>query len=94
MLDSKPLPLRTGQAILRAMRPEDAAAYAAGTDDPMVRQFAHLPEPKYTEESVRTLIQGTIQEGLDRGDLAMLTIADPTNDDFAGSLVLFDVEGD
>lgn len=90
MLDSTPLPLRTDQAILRAMRPEDAA----GTDDPMVRQFAHLPEPKYTEESVRTLIQGTIQEGLDRGDLAMLTIADPTNDDFAGSLVLFDVEGD
>ena len=94
MLDSTFLPLRTDRAILRAMLPQDAAAYAAGTADPAVRQFAHLPEPEYTETSVRTFIEGTIQEGLDRGDLAVLTIADPDSDDFAGSLVLFDVEGD
>lgn len=71
------------------MRPEDANGYASGAADPAVREYAHLPEPGYTEASVITLIQGEIHEGLERGDLAVLTIADPGTDAFAGSLVLF-----
>jgi len=73
------------------MRRGDAAAYAAGTADPLVRRWAHLPEPTYTEASVALLIDGAVREGLDRGDLAVLAIADRETDCFAGSLVLFDV---
>lgn len=91
MLDAQLLPFRTTRAVLRAMEQADAAAYAAGTKDPLVRRFGHLPEPEYTESSVRSLIDGPIDEGLRSGDLAVLTIADPGTDEFAGSLVLFDV---
>ena len=35
---------------------------------------------------------GSIRDGLERGDLAVLAIADPMTDKFAGSLVLFDVK--
>lgn len=94
MLDASLLPLRNKGAVLRAMRPTDAGAYAAGTADPAVRQYAHLPEPEYTEASVKALIEGTIREGMERGDLAVLTVADPADDAFAGSLVLFGVEED
>ncbi|HIY65373.1 MAG TPA: GNAT family N-acetyltransferase, partial [Candidatus Agrococcus pullicola] len=73
------------------MEHKDAAAYAVGADDPRVREFAHLPEPEYTEASVSRLIDGVIREGLFRGDLAVLTIADPGTDEFIGSLVLFNV---
>lgn len=90
MLKASLLPLRDDQVALRAMHPKDASAYAAGTDDPAVREYAHLPEPKYTEDSVLALIDGPIKEGLERGHLAVLTIADPVTDDFTGSLVLFD----
>src|SRR5699024_4533774 len=41
----------------------------------------------------RALIHGSIRDGLERGDLAVLTIADPATDDFAGSLVLFGIVG-
>lgn len=94
MLDATLLPLRNDRAVLRPMRTEDAGAYAAGTEDPAVRRYAHLPEPEYTEESVTTLIGTSIHEGLIRGDLAVLTIADPVTDAFAGSLVIFDVSDD
>lgn len=93
MLDSMLLPLRNDRAVLRAMRRGDAAAYASGTADPSVRRYAHLPEPEYTEASVTALIAGAIRDGLDRGDLAVLGIADPATDAFVGSLVLFGVEG-
>lgn len=92
MLDARFLPLRSDRALLRTMRPSDASAYASGTGEPSVRQLAHLPEPEYTEASVTALIEGAIREGLERGDLAVLTIADPATDAFAGSLVLFGVE--
>lgn len=94
MLDARLLPLRSDRAVLRAMYPTDAGAYAAGTADPSVREFAHLPEPEYTEASVTALIEGAIGAGLQRGDLAVLTIADPDTDEFAGSLVLFGIEAD
>ncbi|APX32638.1 hypothetical protein BH708_07810 [Brachybacterium sp. P6-10-X1] len=71
------------------MHPQDASAYAAGTDDAAVREHGHLPEPEYTEDTVLALIRGPIRDGLGRGDLAVLTIADPSTDDFVGSLVLF-----
>ena len=94
MLDATLLPLRNDRAVLRAMSLSDAGPYASGTADPSVREFAHLPEPEYTEASVTTLIQGEIGAGLRRGDLAVLTIADPDTDAFAGSLVLFGIEAD
>ncbi|AHD20157.1 acetyltransferase [Rhodococcus pyridinivorans SB3094] len=91
MLNTRLLPLRNDRAQLRAMIGDDAAAYAAGTADPLVRRYAHLPEPAYTEASVAALIDGEIRHGLERGDLAVLTIVDPETDRFAGSLVLFDI---
>jgi RimJ/RimL family protein N-acetyltransferase len=91
MLDSRLLPLRNDRALLRSMRVDDAGAYAAGTEDETVRKFAHLPEPEYTPRSVTALIDGPIRDGLERGDLAVLTIADLATDAFAGSLVLFGV---
>lgn len=93
MLKASLLPLRDDQVALRAMHPKDASAYAAGTDDPAVREYAHLPEPKYTEDSVLALIEGPLREGLASGDLAVLTIADLATDDFVGSLVLFGPTG-
>lgn len=92
VLDRGLLPLRNGQAVLREMQPGDARAYAVGTTDRIVRRYAHLPEPEYTEDSVKALIAGPIREGLERGDLAVLTIAQPGSDIFAGSLVLFGAE--
>lgn len=89
MLDALLLPLHNNRVRLRAMRPEDAAAYATGTTDTLVRSYAHLPEPEYTEASVTGLIEGEIHDGLERGDLAVLTIADPATDAFVGSMVLF-----
>lgn len=89
MLDSSLLPLRNDQVVLRSMRTDDAGAYAAGANDAAVREYGHLPESQYTKDSVLALVQGPIREGLDRGDLAVLTLADPSTDDFAGSLVLF-----
>lgn len=94
MLNADLLPMRSDRAVLRPMRTEDAGAYAAGTEDTAVRRYAHLPEPGYTEESVTALVGGTIREGLESGELAVLTIADPATDVFAGSLVLFDVSDD
>lgn len=94
MLDPNLLPLRSSRAVLRPMRLDDARAYAEGTADPLVRKYAHLPEPEYTEASVSELIQGEVSKGLARGDLAVLAIGDPATDNFAGSLVLFDVTSD
>jgi RimJ/RimL family protein N-acetyltransferase len=94
MLRSDLLPLASDRARLRPMRAEDAVAYAEGTDDPEVRTHAHLPAPHYTPASVRAMITQDAEPGLARGDLAVLTIADPGTDVFAGSLVLFDVAED
>lgn len=94
MLDADLLPLAADRARLRPMRAEDAAAYAVGTADPAVRAHAHLPEPHYTPESVRAMITESVEPGLARGDLAVLTVADAGTDAFAGSLVLFDVTED
>lgn len=91
MLDATRLPLRSEHAVLRAMHTGDARPYAEGTADASVRRYAHLPEPEYTEASVTALINGAISEGLERGDLAVLAISDPSTGEFAGSLVLFDV---
>lgn len=92
VLDSKLLPLENEQAKLRAMSHDDAAAYAEGTKDQSVRLYAHLPEPEYTAESVARIIEEQISPGLESGELAVLTIADPDTNDFAGSLALFDVD--
>ena len=89
MLEPTVLPLQNSRARLRPLTCDDATAYAAGTDDEAVREFGHLPEPEYTETSVIELVDGVIREGLERGDLAVLTMADPATDAFGGSLVLF-----
>lgn len=94
MLDTTLLPLSTETIRLRAMHSADAKAYAAGTEDEAVRTFGHLPEPEYSEASVLSLIDGPISEGIARGDLAVLTIADAATDEFSGSLVLFGPQSD
>lgn len=94
MLDVALLPLRNGHARLRQLRHDDAGAYAAGTADPAVQRYGHLPEPSYTPTSVKAMIDGEIHAGLERGDLAVLAIAEAETDEFAGSLVIFDVSKD
>ncbi|WP_256840040.1 GNAT family N-acetyltransferase [Ornithinimicrobium faecis] len=94
MLDITRLPLQDGTVRLRPLTRADAAAYAEGTTDPAVRARAHLPEAEYTPESVAAMADGVVREGLQRGDLAVLTIADAGTDEFAGSLVIFDVSQD
>lgn len=91
MLDSRLLPLQGERVRVRPLHARDAAAFAEGTADPAVQRYGHLPEPEYTPESVRTMIERDAAPGLARGDLAVLAIADPGSDAFAGSVVLFDV---
>lgn len=93
MLDSSLLPVQDDQVRLRPLHPRDAAAYAEGTKDPGVQEYAHLPHPEYTPESVRQMIKHDAEPGLQRGDLAVLSIADAATDRFVGSLVIFDVRG-
>ncbi|MGK4188078.1 GNAT family N-acetyltransferase [Rothia koreensis] len=94
MLDVALLPLRNGHARLRQLRRDDAVAYAVGTADPAVQKYGHLPEPYYTPTSVKAMIDGDVRAGLERGDLAVLAIAEAERDEFAGSLVIFDVSDD
>ncbi|MGO3320212.1 MAG: GNAT family N-acetyltransferase [Microbacterium gubbeenense] len=86
--------MRTEHGRLRQRPHGEAAAYAAGTDDPAVQRYGHLPEPTYTPTSVKTLIDGEVRAGLERGDLAVLAIAKAETNEFVGSLVIFDVSGD
>ena len=88
------LPVSDGMVSIRPMSAEDAAAYAAGTDDELVQRYAHLPLKQYTPELVRDLIDGVIADGLRQGTLAVLTIADAASDAFLGSLVIFDVSAE
>lgn len=85
------LPRSRDSVTLRELAHRDASAYATGTTDPDVRRFGHLPEPQYTAERVRQLIDAEIAAGLAAGTLAVLAIADRGTDAFLGSLVLFDV---
>lgn len=94
MLDANHLPLTDGRARLRSMTHADATLYADGTEDAAVRKYAHLPAARYTPQSVRRMIDSSLAEGLARGDLAVLTVADAATDRFVGSLVLFDVSDD
>lgn len=91
MLDSDLLPLTNDSVRIRPMTHADAATYADGTHDATVRAYAHLPAPEYSRESVVEMIDGVIGQGLADGQLAVLTIADAETDQFAGSLVIFDV---
>lgn len=85
------LPVEGEHVHLRALAEKDADAYALGTKDPAVREFGHLPEPDYTPELVRELAGTVVVDGLRKGELAVLTIADRATDAFHGSLVIFDV---
>lgn len=91
MLDSSLLPLSDDLVRIRTMSHSDAAAYADGTNDEAVRAYAHLPASEYTQASVIEMIDGVAAEGLARGELAVLAIADAATDRFVGSLVIFDV---
>ncbi len=88
------LPISDGVVRIRAMSDADAEAYAIGTNDALVKQFAHLPLDEYTPQIVRDMIQGVIADGLHDGTLAVLTISDASSDLFLGSLVIFDVKPD
>lgn len=90
MIDANLLPISDGRRTLRPLCVRDAEDYAAGTQDPQVQTFAHLPEPVYTSESVERLVHTDVRDGLERGDLAVLGVADVA-DAFLGSLVMFDV---
>lgn len=94
MLDTDLLPLSNARVSLRPLRADDAHSFAEGASDPDVQRFAHLPEPTYTPEIAARMIESDAREGLERGDLAVLALADPTSGSFAGSLVLFDVTDD
>ncbi|WP_145942794.1 GNAT family N-acetyltransferase [Corynebacterium glyciniphilum] len=94
MLDSSLLPLEGTGTRLRPLADKDAQAFAEGTQDVAVRQYGHLPEPTYTSESVTAMVRDEVVPGLARGNLAVLTIADVSTDDFCGSLVLFDATDD
>jgi len=91
VLDSRLLPLLGRHVRLRPLQARDAPAFAEGTADRAVQRYGHLPEPVYTPESVRMMIERDATPGLQRGDLAVLAIADAATDAFAGSLVVFDV---
>lgn len=91
MLDVTLLPLRNTHARLRQLRHDDAGPFAAGTADPAVQRYGHLPETSYTPTSVKAMIDDEVCRGLERGDLAVLAIARADTDEFAGSLVIFDV---
>lgn len=88
------LPISDGVVTIRAMADADAEAYAAGTDDALVKHFAHLPLDEYTPQIVGDMIRGVIADGLRDGSLAVLTISDANSDSFLGSLVIFDVKPD
>lgn len=91
MLNPDFLPIQGERVRLRPLQTRDAQMFAEGTADPNVQRYGHLPEPEYTPESVRTMIERDVVPGLERGDLAVLAIADSATDAFAGSLVIFDV---
>lgn len=94
MLDAGHLPIQNDTCRIRPLEHQDARAYADGTEDALVRANAHLPETRYTAESVSELIDGALRTGLDSGELAVLAIAHPETNDFRGSVVLFDVVND
>lgn len=85
------LPRTLDGITLRPLDHRDAGAYAEGTADPLVRRYAHLPEPEYDAHRVRQLIDHEIADGLRTGTLAVLAVAEEDTDEFLGSLVLFDV---
>lgn len=90
MIDASLLPLGDGLRSLRPLAAKDAEHYTVGAQDPLVQQFGHLPEPEHTPETVRQLADTRVPAGLERGDLALLSIVDDA-DNFLGSLVLFDI---
>lgn len=88
------LPISDGVMTIRAMSDADAEAYVAGTNDALVKRFAHLPLEEYTPQIVRNMIQGAIADGLRDGTLAVLAISSASSDSFLGSLVFFDIKPD
>lgn len=58
------LPISDGRRTLRPLCVRDAEDYAAGTRDPQVQTFAHLPEPVYTSESVELAARLAARSGL------------------------------
>lgn len=60
------LPISDGVVTIRAMSDGDAEAYAAGTNDALVKHFAHLPLENYTPQIVRDMLQGATADGLPR----------------------------
>ncbi|WP_182358636.1 hypothetical protein [Tomitella gaofuii] len=57
------------------------------------RQRAESAGVQQTDRLAGDDLDGDIRVGFDPGDLAVLAIARPDTDEFAGSLVLFDISG-
>ena len=89
MLDPTLLPITDGVRSLRLLAEDDAERYVAGTKDPLVQQFGHLPESEYSSQDVRHLAHTVAPSGIERGDLGLLSIINESGL-FLGSLVLFD----
>src|SRR5690625_6746055 len=87
MLDPTLLPITDGVRSLRLLAEDDTERYIAGTKDPLVQQFGHLPEPEYSSQDVRHLANTVAPSGIERGDLGLLSIIDESGI-FLGSLVL------
>ncbi|MFI9630614.1 GNAT family N-acetyltransferase [Streptomyces sp. NPDC052042] len=90
MIDATLLPISDSLRALRPLSSRDAERYADGTEDPLVQKYGHLPEPEYTPETVARLADDVVPQGIQTGDLAVLSIVDEA-DTFLGSLVLFGV---
>ena len=85
------LPVSDGIVTIRTMVARDAEAYAAGTEDALVKRFAHLPLDRYTPQIARNLIDGVVADSLRDGTLAVLAISAAQSSQFLGSLVFFDI---
>lgn len=90
MINSSLLPISDGLRGIRPLAAKDAERFTSGTNDPLVQQYGHLPEPEYTPETFQRIVDHDVPAGLKEGNLALLSIVDES-DDFLGSLVLFDI---
>ena len=88
MFNLASLPTSNSGARLRLLTRADAARFAEGANDPVVRQFALGPGPPHSTLSVTRMIEGEIADGMRLGTMAVLAICDPSTNQFAGSLLL------
>jgi RimJ/RimL family protein N-acetyltransferase len=82
-----PPELRCERALVRELRPDDAAAFAEGSGDPAVVRFSGQTR-RLTVDSAREMIART-PEWREAGDALELAVADPATAEFWGSIGLW-----